>query len=106
MAIKRNKDNNKDKNQQALTVHGLEVKDVREIPNRKECYWFTAIVNGITIYDMQYISYITDAGEEKSFIDFPSVKGKNDKYYRKVWFPVSPSMLEQFEDAIAKELDK
>lgn len=106
MAIKcnNNKDNTKEQAQE-LTVHGLEVKNVRGIPDRKDCYWFTALVNGITIYDMQYITYISDKGEEKSFVDFPRVKGKDGKYYKHVWFPVSPSTLAAIENALEKALN-
>lgn len=62
------------------------INHVREVTDTMVS--FNLIINGITIYGMKLIKYTKD-GQENMMIAFPSQKGKNDKYYNHVWFPMS-----------------
>lgn len=62
---------------------------------------FTAIVNGIYIYNMRIVET-----KEDWFISFPSRKGSDDKYYKHVYFPIDQEMKDLIEAAINKALEK
>lgn len=64
---------------------------------------FDMEVNGIKIYSCIYREGIKD-GKEWKLIDFPSVKGKDGKYYNMVWFPVSKELVEIVAKAIEAKL--
>ena len=53
---------------------------------------FNARVNGVTIYGMQYIEYVTKEGNPGSMIVPPSYKGNNEQYYNNCWFPISTEL--------------
>lgn len=44
-------------------------------------------------------------GEEFAKIDFPSKKGKDDKWYNEVFFQISPETLEKIEKGIEAKLN-
>lgn len=62
---------------------------------------FDAKVNGVTIYNMVYRDGIKN-GKHWKLIDFPKVKGKDNKYYNRVWFPVSTEMCDTVEEALKR----
>ena len=45
-------------------------------------------------------------GEEFGKISFPSEKGKDDKWYNRVYFQISPATMEKIEKGIEALLDK
>ena len=67
---------------------------------------FDMEVNGINIYGCTYkegIKKDEETGEDKEWnlVDFPSNKGKDDKYYHRVWFPISNEKCKE----IAKQIE-
>lgn len=62
---------------------------------------FTAIVNGIWIYGLRIVETANDW-----FIAFPSRKGKDDKYYKHVYFPLDADMKKLIGAAIEKALNE
>lgn len=82
-------------------VYDVQVKDPKEIEGKENCYRFTLIVNGVTIYGMKDIAYRDrETGEERSFIAFPGYQGRNEKYYNNAWFPISRALQDVIEDQI------
>lgn len=67
---------------------------------------FNARVNGVTIYGMQYIEYVTKEGQPGSIIAFPSYKGNNEQFYNNVWFPISNELKAEFVKQLEAMLKK
>ena len=87
MAIeKKNKDT---KQVQEPKDHEIRVLKVRDMKDRKDCYRFSMIVNDVTIYGCQYITYTDRDGNEKCFISMPQYKGNDDKYYNHCYVKLS-----------------
>lgn len=61
-------------------------------------------VNGIKIYGCFYKEGTKD-GKEWALVDLPKTKGKDDKYYSIVWFPISKELTEKIADLISFALD-
>ena len=70
----------------------IKVKVNRAIEFESGDVGFDADVNGITVYNMVYHEGKTKKGYEYSVVNFPQRKGKDDKYYNLVWFPVSDEL--------------
>lgn len=52
---------------------------------------FDMVVNGVTIYGCWYREGEKD-GKEYEIINFPSQKGKDDKYYNIAWFKIEDEL--------------
>lgn len=86
-------------------VYDVQVKDPKPIADKPNCYRFTLIVNGVTIYGMKDIAYKDkDSGEDRSFVAFPGYKGNNEQFYNNCWFPISRELQEKIEEQIANLL--
>ena len=105
--------NNKKENKSASEArkeeesYSIKVLAVRPIKDRKGCYRFNAVVNGVTIYGMQYISFQNKTGEQKEFISFPSYKGSDSKFYNVCYFPIQDGsdLFKEFEKQIEEVLN-
>lgn len=76
----------------------LKVLKAKEIKDRPNCYRFNLLLNGMTINGMQYVTYTSKNGEEKTFISFPQYKGTDDKYYNICYFPINdPAYSKEYE---------
>lgn len=83
----------------------VEVQNPKAIPDKENCYRFTLIVNGVTLYGMKSLVYKDErSGEDRSFIAFPGYKGRDDKFYNNCWFPIDEKLQEEIEEQIAKLL--
>ena len=55
----------------------------------------------VTIYGCTYRTYKPkDSEDEKGIVDFPSKKGKDDKWYKHAYFFVTDEMLASIESQI------
>lgn len=88
MAIQK-KENTNEQKKEVRTDYEVKVLKVTPRQNREGCYRFNAEVNGITIYGMEYITYTTKSGDQRSFVAFPQYQSSNGKYYNHVYFPVN-----------------
>ena len=67
---------------------------------------FNARINGVIIYGMQYIEYVTQEGKPGSMIAFPSYKGNDGQYYKNAWFPISKELQADIEKQLEALLQK
>lgn len=87
------------------TTFTVDVRKPKEIDGKPNCYRFTLIVNGVTLYGMKSIAYKDEeTGETRSFIAFPGYKGNDDKFYNNAWFPVSAELQAEIEKQIGEKL--
>lgn len=86
-----------DQPKQERTVDRFEVQNIKAIQGKKDSYRMTLIINGVKIYGAKYLTYTSQDGSDKSFISFPSYKGKDDKYYNVCWYPISDEDLGNIE---------
>ena len=93
--------NTERKNKVMYEVSVTRAKDLSR--DGKTIVGFDMEVNGVKIYSCTYREGTKDSKEWK-LIDFPSVKGKDDKYYNMVWFPVSKELVEIVAKAIEAKL--
>ena len=63
-------------------------------------YAFDMKVNGVNVYGCFLNQGTKKDGTEYSFIDFPSRKGKDEKYYNYVWFPLTKAIQADIEKQI------
>ncbi len=99
MAIQNKKENTEKKEREIRTDYEVKVLKVTPRQNREGCYRFSAEVNGITIYGMEYITYTAKGGDQRTFIAFPQYQSSDGKYYNHVYFPVNdPLNTKVFED--------
>ena len=90
------------KNEVTYTV---EVKDPKPIQDKPNCYRFTLVVNGVTLYGMKDLVYKDKAtGEDRSFIAFPGYQGRNQQFYNNCWFPISQKLQGEIERQIEELL--
>lgn len=61
-------------------------------------------VNGIKIYGCFYREGQKD-GHDWALVDLPKTKGKDDKYYSIVWFPMSKELVTKIADQISFALE-
>ena len=68
----------------------------------RDVVFFTGVINGVTIYNMR----VCTSKDGKDFIGFPSVKGKDGRYFNEAYFPLSPDdtavIIECVEDWLEK----
>ena len=81
------------------TVEVLKAKDFSK--DGKNAIVFDAKVNGITIYNLIFRWGEKD-GKAWKLIDFPKVKGKDEKWYNRIWFPVSRELCEIVHNALTE----
>ena len=83
------------KTKETINVRDVEVSRVRQTQNGT--VFFTLELNGVIIYDCRVVE-----GKNGDFVAFPSDKGSDDKYYSKVYAPLS----EEDAKAIISEVEK
>lgn len=62
---------------------------------------FALTVNGVTVYGCNVVE-----GENGDFISFPSYKGKDEKYYKHAYIPLTDKEQEDILLDVEKELNK
>lgn len=85
----------KNEERKTIEVRSVEVSKVRQISTGT--VFFTLTLNGVTIYDCRAME-----GKNGDFVAFPSEKGKDGKYYSKVYAPLS----DEDNAAIISEVEK
>lgn len=85
----------KNEERKTIEVRSVEVSRVRATTNGT--VFFTLALNGVTIYDCRAME-----GKNGDFVAFPSEKGKDGKYYSKVYAPLS----DEDNAAIIAEVEK
>ena len=81
------------------TESGNEVKVTRASVYKEGAYAFDMVVNGVTIYGC-WLKQGTKNGKDYSFIDFPSRKGSDGKYYNHAWFNITKEVQDNIEKQI------
>lgn len=90
------------KNDKKETKYEYVLNDVTNIKQFEDGnITFTAIVNGIWIYNLRIVETADDW-----FVAFPSRKGSDGKYYKHVYFPMDAEMKKLVGAAIEKALEK
>ena len=100
MAIKKTAEKAKtDNKKQSIPVDQIKVTRAHQFDNSIS---FDVTVYGtVTIYGCTYRTYKPkDSEEEKGIVDFPSKKGKDDKWYKHAYFFVTDEMLASIESQI------
>ena len=73
------------------TANNYDVKVTRAKEFENGSVAFDMVVNGVTIYGCWYREGEKD-GKEYEIINFPSQKGKDDKYYNIAWFKIEDEL--------------
>ena len=73
------------------TANNYDVKVTRAKEFDNGSVAFDMVVNGVTIYGCWYREGEKD-GKEYEIINFPSQKGKDDKYYNIAWFKIDDDL--------------
>ena len=73
------------------TANNYDVKVTRAKEFDNGSVAFDMVVNGVTIYGCWYREGEKD-GKEYEIINFPSQKGKDDKYYNIAWFKIDDEL--------------
>ena len=99
MAIQKKKqEEKKQEEKKQEEKHEIKVTRAHEL---EKCIMFDMVVNGITIYGCNYKELEKKDGSGSFVkIGFPSKKGKDDKYYNEVYFPVSEDDIATIEKQI------
>lgn len=100
MSIKKTAEKAKTENKkQNIPVDQIKVTRAHQFDNSIS---FDVTVYGtVTIYGCTYRTFKPkDSEEEKGIIDFPSKKGKDDKWYKHAYFFVTDEMLASIESQI------
>lgn len=79
----------------------FDVKVTRAAQYKENSFVFDVVVNGVNIYGLWFKQGKDKNGNDYSFIDFPSQKGKDGKYYNIAWFPISKDLKAYIENQIA-----
>lgn len=96
----------KQKNTETKEHVAYEAEVLRAVKFKDGRIVFDLRVNGITIYGMRYVEYMTKDGQPGSMLSFPSRKDeKSGKYYSYAWFPISRELQEDIEDQISDKLE-
>lgn len=83
------------------TEAAYDVKVTRASQYSDNAFAFNMEVNGITIYDCWFKQGVSKKGNNYTFVDFPTKKGKDGKYYNEVFFPINAELLQEIERQIA-----
>lgn len=101
MAIKKNAKATEEKK---VYEFDIEILRVHELDNGT--IMFDMAANHVIIKGCAYkILTNGETGEEFAKIDFPSKKGKDDKWYNEVFFQISPETLDKIEKGIEAKLN-
>lgn len=77
---------------ETFTVEVLNAREFKPVSKKIDTsIGFSMKVNGITIYNCIYNAGTSEKGEWDA-INFPQTKGKDDKYYNEVWFPINKDL--------------
>lgn len=100
MAIKKTAEKAKtDNKKQNIPVGQIKVTRAHQFDN--SISFDVTLYGTVTIYGCTYRTYKPkDSEEEKGIIDFPSKKGKDDKWYKHAYFFVTDEMLASIESQI------
>lgn len=100
MAIKKTAEKAKtDNKKQNIPVDQIKVTRAHQFDN--SISFDVTLYGTVTIYGCTYRTYKPkDSEEEKGIIDFPSKKGKDDKWYKYAYFFVTDEMLTSIESQI------
>ncbi len=100
MAIKKTAEKAKTENKKAtIPVDQIKVTRAHQFDN--SISFDVTLYGTVTIYGCTYRTYKPkDSEEEKGIIDFPSKKGKDDKWYKHAYFFVTDEMLASIESQI------
>lgn len=100
MAIKKTAEKAKtDNKKQNIPVDQIKVTRAHQFDN--SISFDVTLYGTVTIYGCTYRTYKPkDSEEEKGIIDFPSRKGKDDKWYKHAYFFVTDEMLTSIESQI------
>lgn len=93
--------NNINNNDQERINYNVKVLKIAGISDDKKKIRFNATINGVYVYGMSYIEYVTKEGKPGSMIAFPSYKANNDKFYNVVWIPISRELQNDIEKQIS-----
>ena len=80
----------------------LESFDVLRAYEGRDVVFFTGVINGVTVYNMRVCT--TKDGED--FIGFPSVKGKDGRYFNEAYFSFSPEDTALVIEAVEAKLNE
>lgn len=106
MAIKKPAANAAKKEAPKFVPNEVKAIHPREIPNKPGSYFFSLWIDGITIHGCKYLEYTDKNGKEANFISLPQNKGKDEKYYNIVYFPIDSDLLSRIESALEDALDE
>ena len=100
MAIKKTGEKAKtDNKKQNIPVDRIKVTRAHQFDN--SISFDVTLYGTVTIYGCTYSTYKPrDSEEEKGIIDFPSKKGKDNKWYKHAYFFVTDEMLASIESQI------
>ena len=100
MAIKKTAEKAKtDTKKQNIPVDQIKVTRAHQFDN--SISFDVTLYGTVTIYGCTYRTYKPkDSEEEKGIIDFPSKKGKDDKWYKHAYLFVTDEMLASIESQI------
>lgn len=93
MAVTRNKQSN---NREVIKVESFEI--LRSHKFDDDTYSFNLKINGITIYSMRMALNKKD----EYFIAMPQIKGRDNKYYKNVYFALDDADAEAIMEAVIK----
>lgn len=92
------KTENKNENQESI-LKNYSVDHVKMDSNDRVRFALT--VNGVTVYGCNVVE-----GKNGDFISFPSYKGKDEKYYKHAYIPLTDKEQESILLDVEKELNK
>lgn len=88
-----------------LIAYKVKVLKVTPRPKREGCYRFSLEVNGVTIYGMEYITYTSKQGEERTFISFPQYQDKDQNYWNHCYFPINDPKYASVKEDIERQIE-
>lgn len=97
--MKSSKGASKEKETKEKAVFNCTVERVHMFDEKHISFDMTA--NGIKISGLNYIEYTNKDGQDGVIINFPQRKGKENKYYNILWFPIS----KELKDDIIKQIE-
>lgn len=84
-------------NENSAVIYDIRVKRAKVVKENRIS--FTMDVNGVSISGCWYSQGEKD-GKEYSFIDFPSYKGNDGRYYSYVYIPITDALKTEIERQI------
>lgn len=99
MAIKKTSEKKTENKKTAIPADQIKVTRAHQFDN--SISFDVELFGTITVYGCTYRTYTDkETKEEKGIIAFPQRKGKDDKYYKHVYFYVTDDMLTAIESQI------